>query len=97
MDTVFVTQLHYIITLTVESYYKASILRFQTKSFCTSKQIRPSESCHGPRINIWRMNITPHVLFITGQEVHATLLGVAVEVMVLLVVTLMDVSIHTIK
>jgi hypothetical protein len=82
MDTVFLTQLHYIITLKAESYYKALILRFQIKSICTSNQIRPSEICHGPRIKILRMNTKPHGLFITCQEVYDFLFGVAVEVMV---------------
>jgi hypothetical protein len=58
MDTVFLTQLHYIITLKVESYHKALIMRFQIKSICTSNQIRTSVICHGPLFNILCMNTT---------------------------------------
>jgi hypothetical protein len=48
-------------------------------------------------MNILRVNTAPHGLFITDQEVYACLLGVAFEVMVLFLVTLIDESNHTIK
>jgi len=95
MDTILLTQLHYIITLKGESHHKASISRFQIKSIRVSNPIRPSifVTVHESIYGVWKPHLT--VCLITVQEMNNTLLGVAVEVMLLLVLTMMDVSIHT--
>jgi len=95
MDTILLTQLHYITTLKSKSHHKVSISRFQIKSICISNPIRPSifVTVHESIYGVWKPHLT--VCLITDQEMNTTLLGVVVEVMVLLMVTMMDASIHT--
>jgi len=97
MDTVLLTQLHYIITHKGESCHTASISHFQIKSICVSNPTRPSVhiTVHESIYGVWNPHLT--LCLITGQEINTALLGVAVEIMVLLVVTMMDASIHTTK
>jgi len=91
------TQLHYIIALKGESYHKASMSRFQIKSICVSNPIRPSAFVTAPEsiYFVWKPHLT--VCLITFQKINTTLLGVAIEVMILLVVKIMDASIYTTK